>query len=154
MIVMEITEKKVIDSKNGLELQDLRDQKIHMATFKGSDFSGVDMRDTTFTDTNFVNSKWEHIYFSNLHINMIQMGGTLFENVIRPEAQMSQLNGEPGADGWVNVDPIKFKSSDLSAAVFESCKLTNVELNNCDIEGLKINGVVIKDLIEQYKNRS
>jgi uncharacterized protein YjbI with pentapeptide repeats len=61
MIVMEITEKKVIDSKNGLELQDLRDQIIRMATFKGSDFSGVDMRDTTFTDTNFVNSKWEHI---------------------------------------------------------------------------------------------
>ncbi|KRF10225.1 hypothetical protein ASG89_01430 [Paenibacillus sp. Soil766] len=150
---MEITEKKVIDSKNGLELQDLRDQRIHMATFKGSVFNGIDMRETTFAETNFVSSKWEHIYFSNLHINMIQMGGTIFENIIRPKDQISRLDGEYGTDGWVNVEPVRFKNSDLSTAVFESCKLQNVEINNCDIEGLRINGILIKDLLEQYENK-
>jgi uncharacterized protein YjbI with pentapeptide repeats len=151
---MEITEKKVIDSKNGLELQDLRAQIIHMATFSGSDFSGIDMRGTTFADTNFVNSKWEHIYFSNVQINTIQMGGTIFENIIRPKAQKSQLDGEPGTDGWVNVEPVRFKNSDLSTAVFDSCKLTNVEINNCNIDGLRINGILIKNLLEHYKNKN
>ncbi|QYR19635.1 hypothetical protein KZ483_17225 [Paenibacillus sp. sptzw28] len=148
---MALTEKKMMDSKNGLELQDIRNEQIHMVCFKGSDFHGIDMRDTSLAHTNFVNSKWEHIYFSNVHINMIQMGGTLFENIVRPEAKVSHLNEEPGTDGWVNVEPVIFKKSDLSTAIFDTCNLSNVELKNSNIEGMKIDGILIKDLIEQYR---
>lgn len=109
------------------------------------------MRDTSFGHVNFVQSKWEHIYFSSVHINMIQMGGTIFENIIRPDARESQLLEEPGTEGWINVESVQFKTSDLSAAVFDSCNLSEVELNNCNIDGLKIDGIEIKDLIELYK---
>jgi uncharacterized protein YjbI with pentapeptide repeats len=144
---MALTDKSVKDSKSDFELQDLRDLEIGMACFKGSRFAGIDMRDTSFGHTNFVNSRWEHIYFSNLYINMIQMGGTVFENIIRPDASESRLTEEPGTDGWVNVEPVTFKNSDLSTARFESCNLSNVELNNCNIEGLTINGVNISELL-------
>jgi uncharacterized protein YjbI with pentapeptide repeats len=153
-IQMALTEKRIMDSKNGLELQDLRNQQIHMVCFKESNFHSIDMRDTSFAHTNFVNAKWEHIYFSNVHINMIQMGGTIFENIVRPEGEESQFDEEPGTEGWVNVEPVRFKTSDLSTAVFESCNLSDVELINCKIDGLKIDGILIKDLIERYKNRS
>jgi uncharacterized protein YjbI with pentapeptide repeats len=145
---MALTNKKIMDSKNGLELQDLRDQQLHMTSFKGSDFNGVDMRNTTLTHTNFVDSKWEHIYFSNVKINMIQMGGTVFENIVRPKAGNSELKEEPGTDGWINVEPVEFKNSDLSTVIFDSCNLSHVELVNCNIEGLTINGVSIKELLD------
>lgn len=150
---MALTEKRIMDSKNDFELQDLRNEQIHMACFKGAEFHGIDMRDTSFVHTNFVNSKWEHIYFSNVQINMIQMGGTIFENIIRPEGKESKFEEEPGTDGWINLDPVKFKTSDLSKSVFESCNLSDVELNNCNIDGLKIDGILIKELIEQFKSR-
>lgn len=150
---MALTEKKITDSKNGLELQDLTNEKIHEASFKGSNFEGIDMRNTSFVHTNFVNSKWEHIYFSNVHINMIQMGGTVFENIIRPDVKESQLLEEPGTEDWINIEPTLFKNSDLSTAIFESCNLNNVEIKNCNIDGLRIDGILIKDLIEQNKNK-
>lgn len=149
---MALTEKKILDSKNGFELQDLRNEEIHMACFKGSEFHGIDMRDTSFAHTNFVNAKWEHIYFSNVQINMIQMGGTIFENIVRPEGNESKFEEEPGTDGWINLEAVQFKTSDLSKAVFESCNLSDVEINNCNIDGLKVDGLLIKDLIEHYKN--
>ena len=148
---MTLTDKTIVDSKNGLELQDLRNEQIHMVCFKESSFHGIDARDTTFRHTNFVNSKWEHIYFSNVHINKIQIGGTVIENIIRPQGEKSELDEEPGTDGWINLEPVTFKTSDLSTAIFESCNLTNVQLNNCNIDGLTIDGIVIKDLLERYK---
>ncbi|WP_052703126.1 pentapeptide repeat-containing protein [Paenibacillus beijingensis] len=151
---MPLSEKKIVDSKNGLELQDLRDENIHMVCFKGSNFHGIDMRNTTFAHTNFVNSKWEHIYFSNVHINMIQMGGTVFENIVRPKSHESHLLEEPGTDGWVNVEPVLFLNSNLSTAIFDRCDLSDVELNHCNIDGLKIDGIAVKELIEQFKNKS
>ncbi|WP_274362253.1 pentapeptide repeat-containing protein [Paenibacillus thermotolerans] len=148
---MERTTKTMIDRKSGFELEDHRNEKFGMITFQGAEFGGVDMRNTTFGHVNFVESKWEHIYFSNVHINMIQMGGTVIENIIRPDAESSRLDEEPGTDGWVNVEPVVFKTSDLSTAVFDSCNLSGVEINNCNIEGLKIDGVDIKLLLESVK---
>ncbi|MDQ0888257.1 uncharacterized protein YjbI with pentapeptide repeats [Paenibacillus sp. V4I9] len=106
---MPLTEKKVLDSNNGLEFQDLRNEEIHRVCFKEASFNNIDMRDTSFANTNFVNSKWEHIYFSDVTVNMIQMGGTIFENIVRPKAGKSQLLEEPGTGNWVNVEPVMFK---------------------------------------------
>lgn len=81
----------------------------------------------------------------------IQMGGTVFENIVRPNASQSQLEEEPGTPGWINVEPVIFRSSDLGTARFEECNLTNVELNNCQIEGLKINGILVTELLKRYE---
>ncbi|WP_261300506.1 pentapeptide repeat-containing protein [Paenibacillus andongensis] len=150
MFAVPLTEKKVLDSNNGLELQDLRNEEINKVCFKGATFKYNDLRDTSIAHSNFVNSKWNHIYFSNVTIDMIQMGGTIFEKIVRPSAEKSHLLEEPGTDNWVNVEPVIFKNSDLSTAIFDSCNLTNVELKNCNINGLSIDGVLIKDLLEQY----
>nr|MBC9204451.1 pentapeptide repeat-containing protein [Paenibacillus sp. PL91] len=63
------------------------------------------------------------------------------------------MSEEPGTDGWVNIEPVVFKNSDLSTAIFDACNLTNVELRNCNIEGLSIDGILINDLLEHYKKK-
>lgn len=147
---MALTEKKVTDSKSGFVLQDLREEKFHKVTFQGAEFEGVDMRNTSLAHVNFVQSTWEHTYFANVHLDKIQMGGTVFENIIRPQAEQSALEEEAGTAGWVNVEPVIFKNSDLSTAQFHSCNLSGAELNDCKIDGLKINGIEVQELIEQY----
>jgi predicted transcriptional regulator YdeE len=148
---MEHTVKKLIDLKSGLELMDHTNEVVHRTSFQHAGFHDVDMRDTDLKHINFVRSKWEHIYFSDVHVQSIQLGGTVFENIIRPQATSSQLTEEHGTDGWVNVEPVQFRNSDLSKAIFDNCLLRDVELRDCDIEGLTINGVNILELLIAYR---
>ncbi len=138
---MTLTDKKMIDRKGGFELQDLRDEKLHMVCLKGAELHGVDARDTSLEHVNFVNSKWNHIFFSNLHMKHAQLGGTLFENISRPNVQESQLEEEPGTDGWLNVEPVQFRHSDLSTAIFEDCNLGKIRVNNANLGSSHFNNI-------------
>lgn len=148
---MALTEKKVFDEKGGFELEDLRDEKLHMVTLKGAELHGVDARDTSLVHVNFVGSKWNHIYFSNVHINETQLGGTVFENIRRPDAPASRFDEEPGTDGWVNVEPVRFKSSDLSTAIFEGCDMSGADFRDCKVDTMRINGIPVGELLKLYE---
>ncbi|WP_409344064.1 pentapeptide repeat-containing protein [Paenibacillus sp. MBLB4367] len=149
---MKRTAKTMIDRKAGFALEDHREEKLHMITFQGAELHGVDLRDASLQHVNFVGSKWEHIYFADVHVNRIQLGGTLFENIMRPDAPSSDKTEEAGTEGWINVDPVVFRSSDLSEAVFEHCKLRNVDLRDCDVEGMRINGIPLEELLDVYRS--
>ncbi|WP_201755277.1 pentapeptide repeat-containing protein [Paenibacillus glycinis] len=99
---------------------------------------------------NFVNAEWEHIYFSNVHVNHIQLGGTVFDNIKRPDAQRSRLDEEPGTDGWVNVEPVVFRNSDLGGAVFDNCALNGVDIRGCRMDGMTIDGIPVAELLAAY----
>ncbi|MCC3376596.1 GyrI-like domain-containing protein [Cohnella sp. REN36] len=147
-----LTDLTVYDAKGGHELQDLRGRNVHMVSFQGAELHGIDLRDAELRHVNFVGSTWEHIYFSNVHINMAQLGGTVFERIQRPDAAESRFEEEPGTDGWVNVEPVTFRDSDLGTAIFERCDLSDVEIRDCRIDGLRIDGVLLTDLIAHYRN--
>ncbi|MCR2804571.1 DinB family protein [Paenibacillus soyae] len=148
---MALTDKKVFDEKGGFELTDLRGEKLHMVSIRGAELHGVDARDTSLVHVNFVGSKWNHIYFSNVHINETQLGGTVFENIRRPDAAESRFEEEAGTDGWVNVEPVTFRTSDLSKAVFEECDLSDADFRDCKVDTMRINGVPVSELMKIYE---
>lgn len=148
---MALTDKKVYDEKGGFELMDLRGEKLHMVSLKGAELHGVDARDTSLVHVNFVGSKWNHIYFSNVHINETQLGGTVFENIRRPDAPASRFEEEAGTDGWVNVEPVRFKSSDLSTAIFENCDMSGADFRDCKVDTMRINGIPVGELLKLYE---
>jgi predicted transcriptional regulator YdeE len=149
-----LTEKIVVDEKGGHALQDLRGEHIRMVSFQGAKLYGMDMRDTQLKHVNFVHASLEHIYFAGVHVRSIQMGGTLFEDIRRPDAAESRLEGETGTKGWVNVEPVVFRDSDLSTAVFENCDLSDVNITGCKLEGLRIDGIPIAELLDLYRKTS
>ncbi|WP_051556421.1 pentapeptide repeat-containing protein [Alkalihalobacterium bogoriense] len=151
--------KKVWLDKNGvefeekpeypeIELEDRRNEVVRHITLKESKWFGVDLRFSKFTDVNFVGTELKHIFFSNVKVDSMQWGGTVFENIIRP-ANKSDFSGLPGCKGWVNAEPVTFKNCDISTANFENCNLSKVNIENCNIDGLRINGVLIKDLLDK-----
>jgi predicted transcriptional regulator YdeE len=149
-----LTEKLVVDEKGGHVLQDLRGERLRMISFQGADFHGIDMRGAKLRHVNFVGAEWEHMYFADVRIDEIQMGGTVFSNIRRPDAPESRLDGEPGTDGWVNVEPVVFRDSDLSEARFERCDLRNASLEGCRLEGMRIDGILVSELLAAYRNRT
>lgn len=146
-----LTDKIVVDEKGGHVLQDLRGEQVRMVSFRGALLHGIDMRDARLRNVNFVGSDWEHIYFAGARVHEIQMGGTIFEHVRRPEASESQLDAEPGTDGWVNVEPVIFRESDLSAAKFENCNLSDVKISGCRLDGMTVDGIPVDELLALYK---
>lgn len=148
---MALTEKKVFDEKGGFELMDLRGEKLHMVSIKGAELHGVDARDTSLVHVNFVGSKWNHIYFSNVHINETQLGGTVFENIRRPDAPASRFDEEAGTDGWVNVEPVRFQTSDLSTAIFENCDMSGADFRDCKVDTMRINGIPVGEMLKLYE---
>lgn len=148
-------ERKVVRDPAGYDLEDHREAAISMACYKGSKWDGVDMRDSHLTHVNFVGSTFNHIYFSNVLIDGLQWGGSVFKNIMRPSAEKSHLTAEPGTQDWVNVEPVQFIQCDLSTATFVDCNLSHMEISNCNLEGARINGILISELLalaEQHKN--
>lgn len=145
-----LTDKTVVDEKGGHVLQDLRGENVRMVSFQDAVLHGIDLRNARLSHVNFVGSHWEHIYFSNVHIIETQLGGTVFEHIRRPDVAVSQLEGEPGTEGWVNVEPVIFRNSDLSTAKFENCNLSEVDIQNCQLDGMRINGIPVTALLEHY----
>ncbi len=146
-----LTEKIVVDEKGGHALQDLRGERLRMVSFQGADFLGIDMRQAKLRHVNFVGAELEHIYFADVRIDQMQMGGTVFERIRRPASAKSRLDGEPGTDGWVNVEPVVFRDSDLGEARFESCDLRNATFDGCRLDGARIDGILVTELLEAYR---
>lgn len=146
-----LTDRIVVDEKGGHVLQDLRGRNVRMVSFQGANFHGVDMRDAALRHVNFVHSDWQHIYFANVRTNEIQMGGTIFENIRRPDAKESRFEEEPGTAGWVNVEPVIFRSSDLRTARFENCDLRDVDIRGCQLDGMRIDGISVTELLENWR---
>jgi uncharacterized protein YjbI with pentapeptide repeats len=128
---------KIFDEGLGFELENRQGEEIHEATLKSSKWDGVDFRESSLLHVNFEGSKLEHINFSNVKVNWIQISGSTFENIVRPDIYAS------GA---------MFKKSDLTNVTFEECNLQNVNILNSNIEGLKINGILVTDLLEKYNS--
>ncbi|MDF2837170.1 MAG: pentapeptide repeat-containing protein, partial [Paenibacillus sp.] len=148
---LSLTAARSYDAKLGAELQDLRYARIQMANFKGAELHGIDMRNTSFQHANFVNATWRHIYFSNVFVDSIQLGGTVFENIKRPNPAESSFEEEAGTDGWINAEPVAFRNSDLSEAVFENCDLSKVRISACRLEGMTIDGIPVDALMKAYQ---
>lgn len=51
-----------------------------------------------------------------------------------------------------NKEPVRFSNCNFQGGIIIGCKLTNANLENCDISGLVINGINIENLIKQYQS--
>jgi hypothetical protein len=63
----------------------------------------------------------------------------------------SRLDGEPGTDGWVNVEPVIFRNSELSTTIFENCDQIDVNIRGCRLEGMRIDGIPVTELLAFYR---
>jgi uncharacterized protein YjbI with pentapeptide repeats len=111
----------------------------------GSRFEDVCLGDAEFDNVSLANSKFHNISFHNTVITAANFGGATFKHI-----------GPPPDENGIHPpqQPVLFTEADLNGSTFEKVNLANVEINDCNIEGLKIDGVLISDLISEYKNNN
>ena len=108
----------------------------------GSRFEDVCLGDAEFDNVSLAGAKFHNINFSNAVITAANLGGVTFRHIgTAPEADGSHRPQKP----------VLFTEADLNGSKFEKVDLRNAEINNCNIAGLKVDGILLTDLISEYK---
>lgn len=101
------------------------------------------LNDSDFFDVAMANVKIVNANLSDLEIEGAQLGGAFIHNIGMPPKD------HPMHDPEARQRPLRFEDCDLHGSIFTNCDLSRVELADCKIKGLRINGILIEDLINQ-----
>jgi uncharacterized protein YjbI with pentapeptide repeats len=111
----------------------------------GSEFEDLNMAGTQFTNINLSGSRFHDINFSDVHFTAAQIGGTTFKHIGLP----------PDKDGKQDRQrPVTFEEGMLCDSVFRKMDLTNVKITDCDVTGMTIDGILVTNLLKEWKKRN
>ncbi len=109
-----------------------------------SDFEDVNMSGSHFININLSKARFHDINFSDVAFTAAQIGGTLFKHIGPP----------PDKDGKQERQrPVTFEEAMLCDSTFRKVDMSNVEIVECNIEGMKIDGILVTDMIAAYKGK-
>jgi uncharacterized protein YjbI with pentapeptide repeats len=106
-----------------------------------SRFDDVNMSGAHFENVNLSGSRFHDINFSNVTFTAAQIGGTTFKHIGPPDGSHAKQR------------PVTFEEGILCDSVFRKVDLTNVQLIDCNIEGMTIDGILISDLLDGYRRK-
>ena len=111
----------------------------------GSRFEDVCLGDAEFDNVSLAGAKFHNVNFSNAIIIAANFGGVTFKH-IGPAPDETGIHPPQ--------KPVLFTEADFNGSKFEKVNLANVEINNCNIVGLKVDGILLSDLISEYKAKN
>ncbi|MDM5188782.1 GNAT family N-acetyltransferase [Bacillus sp. DX4.1] len=118
--------------------------ECYQVTLEGSSFSNSNLMSSHINNCNLSHSKFHNINFRN----------TLFAdlNFSNSEMALVTLDGVRFVDTSLGDEgnPITFERCDLKGSKINNSNLRNVEIQQSDITGMKINNIPVADLLELY----
>ena len=109
------------------------------ADLSGSRFVDVNLAGAEFDNVNLSGAKINNVNLSDIVVTCVQVGGASFRWVGLP----------PGAEGQQR--GVHFEETTLCGSTFRKADLTNVAIQECNLEGMRIDGLLVTDLIESYR---
>ncbi len=114
------------------------------ANLSGSNFHDVNLAGTIFDDVNLNGAKFHNINMSEVKFSAMQIGGSSFIHIGLPFDKNGNQEKQKG---------VLFEEAHLNDSIFKKCKLTDVKILDCEIDGMEIDGVPVKEAIEYYKGK-
>ena len=142
------TEESVVENKDISSIQyvncDMAKTDFYDVNLEGSSFSNSNLMNSHISNCNLSHSKFQNINLrnslyadlnlSNSELIFVTLGGVRFIDTNRGDENM----------------PLTFERCDLEGSKFSNSNLRNVEIQNSDLTGMKIDNVPVEDLIEAY----
>lgn len=108
----------------------------------GSTFRSVNLTGTTFEDVNLGKATFHSINLSDAVFTATQLGGATFRHIGPP----------PNEEGkQARQRPALFDQAMLCDSHFVACDLSGVRIENCNMDGMTIDGISVGDLIAAYR---
>jgi uncharacterized protein YjbI with pentapeptide repeats len=111
----------------------------------GSEFETLNLAGAKFTDINLSGAQFHDINFSDVLFTAAQIGGTTFKHIGPP----------PDKDGkQARQRPVTFEDMQLGDSLFRNVDLSGVQVIGCDLAGMTIDGLLVTDLLQAWKDRN
>jgi uncharacterized protein YjbI with pentapeptide repeats len=124
--------------------QNISSSKFNDVNMDGTTFTNVCLSNAKFQSINLAKSRFHDINFSDVTFTAAQIGGTIFKHIGPP----------PDKDGkQARQRPVTFEEMMLCDSVFRRVDLSNVQITECNITGMKINGILVSDLLDAYNRQ-
>jgi len=104
----------------------------------------VMLDDSYFNDISAKNVKIINANLSDLEIEGAQLGGAYIHNIGMPP------KGHPFYDPAARQRPLKFEDCELCSSIFTNCNLSDVSISDCDLTGMRINGILVQELLKAF----
>ena len=121
--------------------------EVNEACIDGSTFINVMLKDCLFNDVMMAGTKIVNANLSELEIEGAQLGGAYIHNIGMPP------EGHPLYDPRAKMRPLKMEDCYLVNSVIVNCDLSGVEIKDCNIKGLTIDGVDVSRLLEEHRKK-
>ena len=115
--------------------------KFDTVNLRKSNFNDIDLSKSNFNNINYREAKLTNVDMSDIEISMAIIGGAKFKNIGLPVGSKEKQS------------PVSFEDVDLNNSKLLKCDLSDVSVDSCKIEGMKIDGILVSDLLKNYKER-
>jgi len=109
-----------------------------------SEFEDLNMSEAKFTNINLSKARFHEINFSDVSFTAAQIGGATFKHIGPPPC---------GPEGQERQRPVTFEEGMLCDSTFRSMDMSGVQIVDCDVTGMTIDGVLVTDLLAEWKKR-
>lgn len=108
----------------------------------GSEFEDLNLAGAKFTNINLSKARFHDINFSDVTVTAAQMGGVTFKHI----------GPHPRPDGTQERQrPVTFEEAMLCDSIFRGVDMSNVQIVDCDVTGMTINGILVTDLLAEWQ---
>lgn len=121
------------ENANPFDGQVMRDAHYHRADMTGSNFDGVNLTEARF-----------YAVLARATFTDTDLGDAVFDDVNLSGATLNN----------VNLSEIAVTDANLSNATFAGVSLVNASIKDADLTGMRINGVLVTDLLAAYERAS
>jgi uncharacterized protein YjbI with pentapeptide repeats len=117
-------------------------QLAENADISGSRFHDVNLEGAEFDDVNLRNATLRNINLSGIRVSAADLGGAHFRH----------LGPMPRPDGTQDrQQAVTFEEAMLCDSVFRGVDLSGARIEDCNTEGMTIDGVPVADLFAAYR---
>ncbi|MGF1634227.1 MAG: pentapeptide repeat-containing protein [Phycisphaerae bacterium] len=120
-------------------------QLAQHADLGGSRFVDVNLAGAEFDNVNLSGARFNNVNLSDVTIQFAQVGGATFSEVGPPPEQDGRQARQRAAS---------FLNMTLCDSTFRNVDLSDVQIIQCAIEGMRIDGILVTDLLDAYHKQS
>lgn len=143
-----VAKEKIVENKELSSIQydncDMTKAEYYQVNLKGSSFSNSNLMNSYINNCNLSHSKFQNINFKNTLIADL--------NLANSDIMLASLGGVRFLDTDLGTEnnPILFERCDLKSSKLRFCNLRDVEIQDSDITGMKIDNIPVEKLLEAY----
>ncbi|MDZ5471315.1 GNAT family N-acetyltransferase [Bacillus sp. 31A1R] len=137
-----------------VENQDLANYQYENSNMAGAEFYQMNLAGSSFSNSNVSNAHFSNVNLSHSRFRNINLRETLFAdlNLSNSKMKLVTLGGLKFSDTNLGEDqnPVSFDRCDLEGSMFRNCNLNHVEIQGCEISGMKIEDISVEELLKAY----